>query len=430
MAVRVDFVIDGSNVLLANRNRLGGVPSVRVFAGLLSMLDANDQMFRVWFDDSIYPEMERLGGDIQELKQLIAELNSHRLLSMTSRADAGIQENCQRFNAGVINGGDNCDSWPVPRPPIFRCWLEVALGGELLVYVVPRRGRQKIFTQSISKPFHFRGIQYAAFNGADLSPDPVIPWARPPRFKGRIRSGTLLVLALDASPSMDETDTHDGQSRAAHVNEILRLTIDGLSGSSIASSLQIAILSFSSDVVLQSPNGSGFVFSRLQEWQDAPLNNYLCGVSRDWTNIRLALDRAVDYIDGFRRSDVAQQIATKWDKAAVVMLTDGAHEIDIGSGVERSKDIINHVFTTITRSENTCFGFVGLGDGADHESLTGWASEATSHQIEMARKKNVRLVNRRLYVRVDTGDSDLNNIVRSFIDVASQPSMGRGGQRA
>ncbi len=414
----VDFVIDGSNVLLAKQCRIDGKPSIRAFAALLAMLEANAKAFKVWFDSSIYHHVEENGGDVDELKRLISELNLRSQLDIISRADIGIQKDCQLFNAAVINGGDRNDSWRGWVPKILRCRLNVVNGNEITVYVAPAGSGAKLFSESMSKAFNFRGMQFAALDATTPS-DVGASWAPQPKFKGRRPHGNLLVLALDASPSMDEQDTFDGRSRAAHVNDILKATMEGLSDSSIASSLHVCILSFSSDVVLHTANDSGFVFSPLRDWQNAPLSDYLSGVSRNGTNIRLALDRAADYVDGFRQSGTAQQLAMNWKNATVVMLTDGSHCAEINGEDEQSKDILNHVFTTLSRSENVSFGFLGLGDGADMQSLCSWGSEATPLQIELARRKDVMLESGRLCVKANNGDAKLNSIVRSFIDVAS-----------
>ncbi len=413
----VDFVIDGSNVLLANR--VGGAPSVRIFSSLLSMLDSNGKTFKVWFDNSIFHHVESNGGDIDGLHRLVSELNLHGLLGMMPRADVGIQKDCHSFGAAVINGGDNNDSWPAPAPPIFRCRINLVGGKDLQIYVAPAGSGKKLFTQSINRAFRFRGIQFQALNANDLPPDAGTSWAPLPRFKGRRPHGSLLVLALDASPSMDIPDADGGKKRSAKLNEILKATISGLSDSGLASTLQICLLSFSSDVVLHTANDSGFVFSPLNDWQKAPLDDYLKGVNRDGTNIRLALDRAADYIDGFRQSEAAVQLAMSWKNATVVMMTDGDHKTIVNGALETSKEIINHVFATISRSENVCFGFIGLGDGADHESLGSWASPASDLQLHMAQNKGVALERDRLYVRASNSDSNLERVVRTFIDVAS-----------
>lgn len=413
----VDFVVDGSNVLLSTR--VGGAPSVRIFAALLSMLDSNGRTFKVWFDNSILHHVKNGGGDVDGLHRLISELKLHGQLDMMSRADVGIQKDCNHFGAAVINGGDNNDSWPAPAPPIFRCRIGLVAGKDLQIYVAPAGGGRKLYSQSVSKAFRFRGIQFQALHANDLPPDAGTSWAPPPRFKGRRPHGNLLVLALDASPSMDTPDAHGGKLRSTKLNEILKATIDGLSESALASTMQICLLSFSSDVVLHTANDSGFVFSPLNDWQKTPLENYLRGVNRDGTNIRLALDRAADYIDGFRQSEVAVQLAMNWKNATVVMMTDGYHEVVVNGAEESSKQIINHVFATISRSDDVCFGFIGLGDGADHESLGSWASEATPLQLDMARRKGVELAFERLYVKANNSDSNLESIVRTFIDVAS-----------
>lgn len=415
----VDFVIDGSNVLLSEQCRIDGKPSIRVFAALLAMLEANAKKFRVYFDKSIYHLIEEFGGSVDELRQIIAELNDHSQLDIIPRADIGIQRDCQFYNAAVINGGDRNDSWRGYQPPIFRCRLNhVPNGNGITIYVAPAGRGAKIFSESVSKEFSFRGMQFPALAETTRS-DVGTLWAPQPKFKGRRPHGNLLVLALDASPSMNEQDTFDGRSRAAHVNDILKATMEGLSDSSIASSLHICILSFSSDVILHTANNSGFVFSPLRDWQTAPLNDYLSGVDRNGTNIRLALDRAADYIDGFRQSETSQQLAMNWKNATVVMLTDGAHIAEINGEVEESKDILMHVFSTLNRSENVSFGFLGLGNGSDMKSLCNWGTEATPLQTELARRKDVALEAGKLCVKVNNGDDKLNNIVRSFIDVAS-----------
>lgn len=413
----MDFVIDGSNVLLSNR--IAEAPSVRAFAGLLCMLDGEGKTFKVWFDSSIYHHVRDGGGDVEELKRLIAELNLHQLLAMAPRADEGIQSDCHKFNAPVINGGDKNDSWRTPAPPIFRCRLNLVGGRELMVYVAPAGSGKKLFSASVSRDFQFRGLSYPALADAGSPPDIGVAWAPPPKFQGRRAPGSLLVLALDASPSMDARDTFDGRTRAAHVCDIVRDSLSDLMQSYIGPKMLVCILSFSGDVALITPGGEGFVFSPLQSWLTAPMPDYVSGIKRDWTNIRLALDRSADFIDGFRQSDLAQQLAMNWRNATVVMLTDGEHLIKVNGNDETSKDIVTHVFATLNRSENVSFGFIGLGDKADHESLIGWSTIATPQQLTLASRKGVQLIGQRLYVKANSRDSNLGHVVRSFIDLAS-----------
>jgi hypothetical protein len=414
----LDFVIDGSNVLLANR--VGGAPSIRAFASLLCLLDAEGKTFKVWFDNSIYHRVREQGGDVEELKRLIAELNHHRLLDMAPRADEGIQADCQKFGAAVINGGDKNDSWRAPVPPIFRCRLYVVGGRDLRVSVAPAGRGKQLFSTSVSHAFQFRGLSFPSLADTGAPPDIGMPWARPPRFKGRNQPGSLLVLALDASFSMNATDTFDGRTRAAHVSEIVRDSLAALNASKINEApFLVCILSFANDVSLVSPAGEGYVFSPLDNWIKEPIPDYTANVDRTATNIRLALDRAADLIDGFKESEVARQLSLRWDKATVVMLSDGEHLALINGNKETSKDIVMHVFATLNRSEGVSFGFIGLGDGADHLSLQGWSTLASPQQNRTAAARGVQLESGRLYVKANSRDSKLGYIIRTFIDLAS-----------
>ena len=413
----VDFVIDGSNVLLSNC--LGGVPSIRGFAYLLSLLDQHQKSFSVWFDNSIYHHIENKGADVDELKRLIAELNSHRLLQMMSKADEGISNECRQFNAPVINGGDKNDSWPAPVPRIFRCRLNTVKNNELSIYVAPAGGGAKLFSGSLSPAFQFRGLTYGPLEQSSAPPDIGISWAAPPVYKGRGKPGALLVLVLDASPSMDTRDTFDGRTRAAHVQEIVHETLSGLCTSRIGANVMIAVLSFSSEVAVVPATDAGYVFSSLKSWSQVELPNYLQYVDRSGTNIRLALDKAADLIDGFRHSDVAQRLSLGWNEASVVMLTDGAHLAGTSTEPEHSNDILAHIFATLNRSENVSFGFIGLGEDADHGSLQGWSTLATPEQARVAQKKGVPLETGRLYVKANIKDLDSRSLIRTFIDLAS-----------
>jgi hypothetical protein len=61
------------------------------------------------------------------------------------------------------------------------------------------------------------------------------------------------VLALDASGSMDETDTYVGRTKHAHVNEILQITLQRLTKTQFASRLWVNSIAFSDEVVLRPP---------------------------------------------------------------------------------------------------------------------------------------------------------------------------------
>ncbi len=421
---RFDYVIDGSNVLLNAR-----VPSVRLFVALLFMLESNGKRYKVYFDKTVFPEVAKKDSkhgtaELPLLRRLCEVLEQRGLVSVISHADGGIQEDCRRHDAPVINGTDKNDSWTY-MPPILRYRIERRRDGGVQVYLVPAGQKKKLMKFDASESFEFGGIQFPAH--ADIRQDAVpAVWVERPHLRKTVDYGNLLVIALDASQSMDETDTFDGRTKRQHVNEILRACIESLEKSTLKL-LYISILGFSDDVIVISPPGSPALFSPLKVWLRAPVFDYAAGIPRGTTNIRLALDRATDFIDGFRQSDASEDLARRWDSSTVVLLTDGRHETEVDGVAETSADIRDHVYRTMNRSPGTSYAFVGMGGGASHTELQSWASKASPVQSVLAARNRVRLVDGALYVKADTRDSEMMDVVRSFIDVAS--SRGNpGGQ--
>ena len=397
------------------------VPSVRALARLLAALDENKKTYRVWFDNSA---RHRIGNPQEEklFDDLLKVLQSSKLVHMAPHADAGIQNDCEEFGCPVINSSDNNDSWRY-QPKIYRCRFT---GNKERIYVAPAHSRKRLLEVNLAESFDCRGLHFPASETPTGDGSTVVTLSntrRPPS-----QNGNLLVLALDASLSMDETDTYDGKSRAAHVNDVLRKSIEQLNKSTIAGSLYIAVLAFSSDVLALSADSNASLFSSVSDWHrwlSSGSTVYERHVERAQTNIRLALDRASDFIDQFRSSDEAPKLARRWTSAAVVMLTDGAHFLGDPEHPETSKDILGHVFHTLNRSENIQFAFVGIGADSDHTSMTAWASEATERQRQVARDKAIRLTDNKLYVKVDSADVNMGGIIRSFVDVVS----GSSGRR-
>jgi hypothetical protein len=416
----VDFIIDGSNVLLGLRVKR--VPSVRAFARLLAALDEKAMTYSVWFDNSVRSHLAGHPEEGRLFDALLKVLQGAALVNMAAHADTGIQNSCKEFDCPVINSSDNNTSWAY-QPTIYRCRLTA---NKSSIFVAPAHSRNRILQANLDGSFNFRGLRFpVSATPGDDAESPVVKMPhlrRPPS-----QNGNLLVLALDASQSMDATDTYDGRSRTAHVNDILRKSIAELTTSAIAAQLYIAVLAFSSDVITLSPDDNGSIFSPVRDWRrwlDSGLAAYETYVERAQTNIRLVLDRASDYVDQFRSSDEAPKLARKWTSAAVVTLTDGAHFLGDPERAETSQDILGHVFHTLNRSENIQFAFVGLGAHADHMSMTAWASEATERQKQVARLKSppVQLTDNRLYVKVDNADVNMGGIIRSFVDVVSGAS--------
>src|ERR1035437_849428 len=111
-----------------------------------------------------------------------------------------------------------------------------------------------------SVTFRYEGMVFDALGDAELSAATGKNYAQRPRLRGTRAHGNLLVLALDASGSMNETDTYDGRPKHVHVNEILLDTFRRLRQSAIASRLWIAVVVFSDDVVERPPDDSTDTF--------------------------------------------------------------------------------------------------------------------------------------------------------------------------
>lgn len=427
-----DYVIDGSNTLL--KLELDGVPSIRLFAALLRLLDSEKKTFKVWFDSSIYPILEKeRGGDIALFKRLVAALNRRNVLQITDWADPMIQEDCKLHGAPVINGGDRNTSWKY-LPPIIRCSISQSANRRgLPLFLYPAGGGEKFMQCDASLAFSFDGLEFSALSPTDLAaptlvqrmaPDPVERFGRR---EGRKDSGNLLVLALDASNSMDSTDAHGGKTRHSLVTTAVRdfLSIGGFGKSRIASSTWVAVLSFAEDVRVVTPGAADGIFFPTKTWIDAVDQvNYLHGAKRGSTNLRLALDRAASFIEELvQRDKLEKKLAKEWQAKSVVMLTDGEHKVRLDSGkVEESDDIDDHVYRTVHRAPDIQFGFIGLGQGADNQALGRWASAASQRQMELAKTRDVPLHGGVLHVAVDPAAATAARAIRAFIDVASSTS--------
>jgi hypothetical protein len=415
---RYDYIVDGSNVLLANT--INDIPSVRLFAAFLHMLDQHNKTYRVWFDNSIRWHLRERGADLAEFELLVAAIGEKNSVNFAPRADDPVQDECKKYHVPLINGTDNLTSWRYIPPSVIRCRSMGGGNSGLTVYLSYAGNKKKLMSFDAATAFRYQTMAFEALEKTALLGKIGLPYAQRPRFRNVRTHGNLLVLALDASMSMDETTTHDGAPKHAHVNQILRSTLERLKQSTIAANLWVCVLTFSDDVMIHSPkDAQGIIFSSVAEWDGGPDLNYLDGVQRGCTNIRYAVDSAAGLIDGFRHSDAAREIAMNWNAATIVMLTDGAHYIKSGDIEETQVDIRDQLYETISRSEEVSFGFIGIGDDARHEDLHMWATKATPRQAAMAKRMGVDLQGNALFVKVDQKSDKLDHVVRSFIDIAS-----------
>lgn len=92
---KLDFVIDGSNVIL--ERRISRTPSVRLFAALLHMLDQHRKTYKIWFDNSIRQRLQQRRANIGDFDTLLKVLESKQCVEMAPRADPRISTGLSTF---------------------------------------------------------------------------------------------------------------------------------------------------------------------------------------------------------------------------------------------------------------------------------------------------------------------------------------------
>lgn len=416
------YAIDGSNVLLGVR--VNKKPSVRLFARLLQALREQGIAFQVCFDNSLKHHMAR-EGVAADWNALVGWLTAAGIEPTESpRADDAIQELVRSHGAWVINGGDKVDSWRAKPQRMHRVRVR-RNRDQLHLLLIDDQSGSTVLQVPAHEPFDFGGIRFPALDSKAAVLENVI--APDSRFSKRQDEGILLVLALDASGSMNQLKSFDGRPKHAHLNEIVKSAIVRLKRAAIADGLYIAILRFESDVTpLLSPTGA--LFCSVFDWfSSLETFDYLNGVTMRQTNIRLALQRAKELIQNTLADiESVRPLADEW-RAAVILITDGKHEVARadGSGVLESDadvgealDIYEGVAGLVGRLDVGC---VGIGSDANLSLLDPIASPCTPRQRRLAATSGIDklLRNGRLSIHVDSENPAFSEAVRAFIDVAS-----------
>jgi Mg-chelatase subunit ChlD len=416
------YAIDGSNVLLGLR--LNKKPSHRLFARLLLALRERGTDFQLFFDNSIENLMaqERLTTEWNEFKGALTAAGITPTFHV--RADSPIQAFCRAHDAWLINSSDKLDSWNTRPSRIHRArarrnrnTLELKLMDDMTA--------KAVFRESAHEPFNFGGIKFPALNMQNTIIEPLI--APDTQYSSAAAEGTLLVLALDASGSMSQTNSFDGRPKSEHLNEIVKSAITRLRNSRIGEGLYVAILRFEDDVTPLICS-TGAVFSSINDWF-ATLRtfNYLQGVILGQTNIRLALQRSKEMIQNtIADSDSVYALADNW-RAAVVLITDGNHYVRRGDGTYETDANVAlqaldiHEGLSGLIGERIDVGCVGIGTDVNRNLLVNIASPCTATQRGMAARAGIGglLLDDRLCIIVDSQNDKFGEAVRTFIDVAS-----------
>jgi hypothetical protein len=418
------YAIDGSNVLLGLR--LNQKPSHRLFARLLQSLLERKTDFHLFFDNSIERLLSShgLASEWNSFKESLTDAGIKPTFS--PRADPLIEDFCRTQGAWVINSSDKMDSWNTRPSQIHRVRVHRNRNTIQLALIDDATGKF-IFHTPAHEAFDFGGISYPSLSLQNtilenlISPDS--------QHSTAAAEGTLLVLALDASGSMNETNSYDSRPKKDHLNEIVKSSIDRLEHSRIAGGLYIAILRFESNVTpLYCPTGT--IFASVHDWHSTLDSfNYLQGVSLQQTNIRLALQRSKELIQNtIADEESIYALADNW-RAAVILVTDGNHFVERldGTGTyETDTDVAPqaldiHQGLSGLIEGRIDVGCVGIGTDVNRNLLMNIASPCTPLQRGMAARAGIAdtLIDNRLFIAVDSKSDKFGQAIRTFIDVAS-----------
>jgi len=418
------YAIDGSNVLLGLR--LNKKPSDRLFARLLHALRERGADFQLFFDHSIEKLMagEGLATEWSALRSALAAAGIRPIFA--ARADVLIEAFCHTHGAWVINSSDKMDSWNTRPSQIHRARVHRNRSTLQLALIDDATGKF-VFHTSAHEPFDFGGVRFPALNMQSTILEALI--APDSQYSAVAAEGTLLILALDASGSMSQTNSYDGRPKSDHLNEIVKSAITRLRNSRIAEGLYVAILRFENDVTPLLCS-TGTVFASVNDWF-ATLGtfDYLQGITLEQTNIRLALQRSKELFQNtIADSDPVSALADSW-RAAVVLITDGNHYVKRpdDSGTYETDADVGHQALDIHQGLSGLIGgridvgCVGIGTDVNQNLLVNIASQCTPTQRGMATRAGIGglLLDDRLFIVVDSNNDKFGEAIRTFIDVAS-----------
>jgi hypothetical protein len=418
------YAIDGSNVLLGLR--LNQKPSHRLFARLLQALLERRTDFQLFFDNSI----ENLVSSYGLATEWSSFRNSLAVAGITPtfapRADPLIEDFCRTQGAWVINSSDKMDSWNTRPSQIHRVRAHRNRNALQLALIDDATGKF-VFHTPAHEAFEFGGIRYPPLNLQNTVLEKLI--APDTQHSTATAEGILLVLALDASGSMSETNSYDGRPKTDHLNDIIKSSIDRLEHARIADSLYIAILRFENNVT-PLPCSTGTIFASVHDWYSTLDSfNYLQGISLQQTNIRLALQRSKELIQNtIADEESVYALADGW-RAAVILVTDGNHYVERSDGTgtyETDEDVAPqaldiHQGLSGLLGGRIDVGCVGIGTDVNRDLLMNIASPCTPLQRGMATRAGIGelLINDRLFIVVDSKTEKFGQAIRTFIDVAS-----------
>jgi len=186
----------------------------------------------------------------------------------------------------------------------------------------------------------------------------------------------LLVFVLDGSGSMTYTDTEDKRSRADHLCELLKATLERLTTSTRSSAYRVSFVYFSDKVYVEEVGGRKyFTLNEALQLLKNPVQ--VAGGQSTW--IAGGLRKALEIINEFDRDE---SLPIK-KRVTVFLFTDGAENVEGKDAVRQvANEIKTHRLAPILATVS--FGTEQETDKVLLKEIASEASEKQKRHLQMA----------------------------------------------
>ena len=226
----------------------------------------------------------------------------------------------------------------------------------------------------------------------------------------------LVVFVLDGSPSMEEKSTPDRRTKAEHLVEIVKATLERLHGSSAKSSFRVTLLYFDSEIDIEKEGERTFLtLDEALKKLENPVEHMGRINSAGGTAIADALEHTRTVaIKSFKDADGLPESRY----FTVFLFTDGEENI-------RSKEDVKGEAAKL-KMDGAKLATISFGSDADSELLSGIASELFEQQktqLEYAKVISHLPNPAKMYVEGHAGGAlteEKAQAIRQFLDVLSR----------
>jgi len=164
----------------------------------------------------------------------------------------------------------------------------------------------------------------------------------------------LLVFVMDGSGSMNYTDTYDKRTRAEHLYELVKATLERLSKSSRRSAFRVSLIYFSDNVYVEEQEGRKyFTIDEALQLLKNPVQ--VAGGRSTW--IAGGLRKALEIVDEFAGKDAVRQVVSelKAHRLAPILAT-----IAFGTEQEMDKALLNEIASEASERQKRHLKIAGV----------------------------------------------------------------------